>query len=525
MKTAEALSQLLDAAGVREIFGNPGTTELPFLEHVAQRYYLTLHDAISVGAADGLAQVRRSVAVANLHAAPGLGNSIAFLETARRNRSPVVVTVGQQDLRHLDQHPLLAGDFLTMVAGIVKYAHEIRRPGEVTEAVRRAVRSALEPPMGPVLLSLPMDVMESETEAGGPATPPELPSAATSPIEGVGAAAERIRSASSPVIVVGYEVDVYDAFAEVSALAGRLRAPVYAEPICSRAPVTADLPYFLGDLLPQSAMIDSVLGGHDLVLLIGADLTLYPYSAAPLVPGDRILYLGSDPSVPAKLRCAHVLGPLRALLAELTPKVPSSDRSFRRPPDFGRANRVARAAPRLGGEFVVDAVRRTFRGFTVVDESVSLIPTLKSFGFYEGRDSYFSSRSQQLGWALAAAIGISLERPKTVVVVGDGALEYSVQALWTLARYRLPVKVVVVNNGGYNILKSYSKANHPGLTNVEYLSVPGIDVEALATAYGLEARTVDRSEHLDRALTELRDESGPALLNVEMDRTVPDLFS
>ena len=521
MKVAEALSQLLARQGIREVFGNPGTTELPFLEHLAQRYYLTLHDAIAVGAADGLAQVRRSVAVANLHAAPGLGNSIAFLDSARRNRSPVLVTVGQQDLRHLELEPLLAGDFGSMVAGIVKYFHEVRAPDELAGSVRRAVQRALTPPMGPVLLSLPMNLMESDAEVG----PVEASLDPPAPVEAVGAVAERIRSASSPVLVVGYEVDLFDAFSEVAELAARLGAPVYAEPVCSRAPVSEDLPNFVGDLLPQSAMIGSVLGDHDLVVLVGADFTLYPYSPAPLVPGNRIVYLGSDPSVATKLHCEHLVGPLRPALAALLKEVPASGRKFRRPPDFARANRVARAAPRMGGEFVVDAVRRAFRGYTVVDESVSLIPTMKSFGFYAGKDSYFSSRSQQLGWGLAAAIGISLERPRTVVVLGDGALEYSVQALWTLARYRLPVKVVVVNNGGYNILKSYAKANHPGLANVEYLSVPGVDLEALATAYGLEARTVDRSQHLDRALIELREETGPALLNVEMDRTVPDLFS
>ena len=523
MKVAEELSRLLDSAGVHEVFGNPGTTELPFLEHLAPRYYLTLHDAISVGAADGLAQVRRSIAVANLHAAPGLGNSIAFLDSARRNRSPVLVTVGQQDLRHLDQRPLLSGDFESMVAGIVKYSHEVRAASELAESFRRAVRQALEPPMGPVLLSLPMNVMEDEAPS-----PPE-PTARTSEVgsgsESTEAIAERIRSASSPVLVVGYEVDLFDAFAPVAELAGRLNAPVYAEPICSRAPVPDQFPYFMGDLLPQSAMIDSLLGPHDLVVLVGADLTLYPYSAAPLIPGDRIVYLGADPSVPAKLHCAHAIGPLPSVLREVLPRVPPSNRAFHRPTDFARANRVARAAPRMGGEFIVDAIRRAFRGYTVVDESVSLIPTMKSFGFYRGKDSYFSSRSQQLGWGLAAAIGITLDRPRTVVVIGDGALQYSLPALWTLARYRIPTKVVVVNNGGYNILKSYAKANHPGLAHVEWLSVPGIDLEGLATAYGLEARTIDRPEHLDRALVELREEPGPALLNVEMDRTVPDLFS
>jgi benzoylformate decarboxylase len=179
----------------------------------------------------------------------------------------------------------------------------------------------------------------------------------------------------------------------------------------------------------------------------------------------------------------------------------------------------------MGAEYVVDAVRRAFRGYTVVDESVSFIPTMKSAGFYAGPLSYFSSRSQQLGWGLAAAIGVALRRPKTVVVLGDGALQYSVQALWTLARYRIPAKLVVVNNGGYSILKSYAKANHPALARAEFLEVPGVDVPGLARAFGLPASTVGSPSGLDGALTELERAEGPALLNIEVDRSVPDLFS
>ena len=520
MRASEEFSRLLEAHGVRELFGNPGTTELPLLEGLRLPYYLTLHDAIALGAADGLAQVSRGIAVANLHAAPGLGNAIGFLDTARRNRSPVLVTVGQQDLRHADQHPLLFGDFRSMTQGLVKSFDEVHRPQELAPAFERAVRRAVEPPMGPVLLSLPMNVME-EVASPAPVPSPEE----TAPVEDVAAVRERLQGSANPALVVGYEVDVDDAFDEVAELARRLGAPVYAEPICSRSPVPDGLANFAGDLLPQSAFIDATLGGFDLVVLVGADLTLYPYSAAPLLSEDRLAYLGSDPAVPTKFRCVRALGPLRPLLRSLLAELPASGRVFRRTPDFGRANRVARAAPRMGGEFVIDAIRRAFSDHTVIDESVSLIPTMKSVGFYRGRDSYFSSRSQQLGWGLAASLGIALRRPKTVVVVGDGALQYSVQSLWTLARYRIPVKVVVVNNGSYTILKSYAKANHPGLAQADYLDLPGVDIEGIARGYGLYASTVESPEQLDPALAALREHDGPALLNVRYDRTVPDLFS
>ena len=520
MRVSERLSELLGSYGIREAFGNPGTTELPFLEDLHQKYYLTLHDAIAVGAADGLSLVTRSVTLANLHAAPGLGNSIGFLDTARRNRSPVIVTVGQQDLRHLAQRPLLAGDLESMVQGLVKYAHEVRTPAELEETIREAIHHALDWPMGPVLVSLPMNVME---EVAGP--PAAAGDPAAEPSYDVTPIAQRLRTANNPVIVVGYEVDIFDGFLEVATLAERLGCPVYAEPICSRSPIPSGLPNFAGDLLPQSALISSILGLHDLVVLVGADLTLYPYSAAPLPSGRRMVYVGSDPTVASKFGCEAVIGNLRGILRDLLKVVPATGRSFRRPTDFARANRVARAAQRLGAEFIADALARVFPDYTIVDESVSMIPTMKSVGFYHGKDSYFSSRSQQLGWGLAASIGISLRQPKTLVVLGDGALQYSVQALWTLGRYELPTKVVVVNNGGYTILKSYSRANHPRLEKAEYLDLPGVDVEDLARAYGVPASTVTASDRLEVALRGLRDEEGPSLLNVEMDRSTPDLFS
>jgi benzoylformate decarboxylase len=519
-KVAEQFSEALARRGVHEIFGNPGTTELPFLEGVKQRYVLTLHDSIAAAAADGLAQVTGAVAVANLHAAPGLGNSIGFIDTARRNRSPVLLTVGQQDLRHAEYEPLLHGNFESMVAGLVKYSHEIVSASEVGPAIDLAFRHAMEPPRGPVLLSLPMDVMET---VGIPfVEPSSSPTSLAEPVEFI---AERLVGASNPAIVAGYEIDVDDAFAEVAELARKLGAPVYAEPLCSRAPVALPFANFAGDLLPASALIDSTLGDHDLVLLVGADLTLYPYTPTPLLPGKDLIYVGSDPSVAHKLHAVHAWGNVKQQLIRLLPLVPPSTRTFRRPPDFGRANRVARAAPTLGGVYVLDAASRLFADHAILDEAVSLTPTLKSMGVYHGHNSYFASRSGQLGWGLAASIGLGLRLPKVLAVVGDGALQYTIQSLWTLARHRIPVKILVVNNQSYAILRSYSKAFHASLIDADYLQVPGVEVESLAKGYGVPVSSVDRSDRLDEGLRWLRETAGPALLNVAIDPTVPDLFA
>lgn len=521
MKTAGAISRLLEQAGITTIFGNPGTTELPFLEHVGQRYILTPHDSIAVGAADGYAQVTRRPSVANLHAAPGLGNAMAFVDSARRNRSPVVLTVGQQDLRQLTQEPLLAGDFKAMTAGLVKYAFEVTRAQDVTSALRQALVRAATPPAGPVLLSLPMDVMEAESSMPETWRPPEAPTLGAD----AAGVAEALQASARPAIVAGYEVDATRAFSELHALADRLGAPIFAEPFASRAPVDARWPAFAGDLLPASPMIDSLLGEYDTVLLVGADLILYPFFPAPLLDDKTVLYVGGDGSVAAKLATHSALGPLPALLKDLTGRLPGGRTPFQRPRDFARANRVARSSQVMGGEYVLSRVHKAFPDHAVVDEAVSQTPTLKSLGFYRGEDTYFSSRSGQLGWALAASLGIALAGRPTVVVLGDGALLYTPQSLWTMARYDLPIKVVVLNNHGYAILRSYSKAYHPKIADADYLQLPKVDVLALAKAFGVEAESVGSAKDLDAALERLKARPGPGLLNVETDRTVPNLFS
>jgi benzoylformate decarboxylase len=523
VKAAGAISETLLSWGVQEIIGNPGTTELPFLEEVRQRYILTLQDGIAMGAADGLAQVDRRPSVVNLHAAPGLGNAMGYVDSAYRNRSPVLVTVGQQDQRQYDQLPLLYGKFPSWVEGRVKWAVEVERLSDLEPILRKAWTVASTPPQGPVLLSLPMNLME-EPWSTSPMSP-KAPSPDRVPAADVAAIAEALAKADHPALVAGYEVDVDDAFEDLAGLSRKLGAPVFAEPLASRAPVALPLPSFGGDLLPASPLINQVLAPYDTVLLVGADLTLYPYFPAQLLAGKKVLYVGADPQVSSKLATLSAHGSLGSLLRDLTGRLPDRGKDYRHPRDFARANKVARARASLGGEYVLDVAHKVFEGFTVLDEAVSNTPNLKATGFYHGKDSYFASRSGQLGWCLAASIGVGMRKPKTVVILGDGALMYAPQALWTLQRYRLPVKVLVLNNHGYAILRSYSKAYHPPLADAESMKIPRLDVVKLAEALGLPARSVGGAQELDGALEELRDRDGPGLLNVEIDARVPDLFS
>ena len=173
--------------GVTYVFGNPGTTELPVVHALADsdiEYVLGLHEDIAVGMASGYASTRRyhahgqhrgadgnrevlPLGVANLHLAPGLAHGLGNLYAAAVAGAPVLVTAGNhsRDFRH--EEPILSGDLVGMVEGFTKWADEVRSVETLPTMVRRAVRTALTPPTGPVFLALPLDEMLAPTSASG----------------------------------------------------------------------------------------------------------------------------------------------------------------------------------------------------------------------------------------------------------------------------------------------------------------------------------------------------------------------
>src|SRR3954468_22684336 len=142
--------EVLASEGVAHVFGNPGTTELPFIDALAGQtsieYVLALQEASAVAMADGYAQVTQRPAFLNLHTSAGLGNAIGNLTNARANRTPLVVTAGQQDYRHIASDPLLSGPLVQIAEGAVKWGHETRTAGEVGTILRRAFHHAAQPP-------------------------------------------------------------------------------------------------------------------------------------------------------------------------------------------------------------------------------------------------------------------------------------------------------------------------------------------------------------------------------------------
>src|SRR2546427_235756 len=518
MNVAAVLMEILRAAGVRYLFGNPGTTELPFLDALpvsGLEYVLGLQEATAVAAADGYAQAAGRVGVVNVHVAPGLANGLSIVHNAARAKTPLVVTAGQQDTRFLMDAPILAADLVRMAEPFTKWSYELRRADEAPAALRRALKVALTPPTGPVFLALPMDLLRGVVEdAGG--GPPEIATRSRPEPAAVARAAQLLARARAPLVIAGDGVARSGALAPLVALAELLGARVHGEPVYRRTNFPGDHPLWRGGLFPSPAAVGKAVGESDSVLIVGANVfTWFLHTeGAPFRRELSVVQVDDDRweigrSYPVSLGIVAdpretLVELTKALATTLTDAARTAARARAETIGRGRAESFARVRAAaeaesqrtpIGQAYLMHALASLLpRDAVVVDESATSLPfVLRSMPFATPA-SFFGSKTGTLGWGMGAAIGVQLALPgrKVVATIGDGSVMYAPQALWTAARYRLPITYIVPNNTSYAILKSgmlsldlpsAKRGIFPGMDLID----PEIAYVGLAKALGVRA--------------------------------------
>jgi len=539
----DVLLEVLRTQGVTHIFGNPGSTELPFIDSLADahdlRYVLGLQEATVVGMADGYAQATGRPAFVNLHTSAGLGNAIGNLTNAKANRSPLVVTAGQQDYRHIATDPLLSGPLVDLATGTVKWGHEVRTVDELGTILRRAFHDSASPPAGPVFTALPMDLLDRETDQ-------PTPSASRIVASGIAGGLEELAdllcgpSVGRVGIVVGDAVAASGAIAAVVALAEALGAPVHGSPLHGRGVFPPAHPLWQGMLNPAASALRSALEGYERVLLIGEQaFMVYPYTPGPAVPpAVELLHISPDPAQlgrvwPVRLGIAgDPLASIGALLPLVLSRADAeaaadalAEARASRAADIARLEASAldryAATPMHPMAAAHALVRAMPPDSLVVDEAITTGVYVRGFHHWTEPGRYFFCTGGGLGWGMPAACGVSLAHTGAPVlcVVGDGSAMYSPQALWTAAAEGLPVVFAVVNNRQYKILKGYlagmgGDAARTGRYVGMDLTDPPIDYVALATSMAVDATRIDHAGDVGDALRAALGSGRPHLLEL-----------
>jgi benzoylformate decarboxylase len=539
-RARDVLIDILLDEGITHVFGNPGSTEMPLMDALVDapdiRYVLGLQEATAVGMADGWALATGRAAFVNLHAMGGLGNAMGVLVASKASETPLVVTAGQQDTRHLMTEPWLSGDLVALAAPVTKWAKELRRGDDVGPALRRAFSLARTPPCGPVFLSLPMDILDQDVNHP---TPP----ASSPPRLGASPDAARLAdklAALDPhrvVVLLGDDLPAA-ASAGLVAFAEAGGFPVWGTQLTSRTAFPSHHPCWAGVLKPDFADMRAHLQSTQAIVLVGGRaFVAYPYREAEPVPeGVAVMHIADNPEAFGREHAADM-----ALLGDISQTLSAVARRLGELVDRGKV--AARLATRGAGRREArDATRKDILAEgasgplgadaavlaaldALPDDAIIANDSAATFGRVQdlmttepGR--YFFARGGVLGCSMPAAVGASLATKGWVVAfVGDGGAMYSPQALWSAAHNKTRTIFVIFNNRRYGVLQNvakslgYANAKAGRFVGMDIVD-PAIDFLALAASMGVPAERTQDRDAIGAAIGRALKREGPSLIEV-----------
>jgi benzoylformate decarboxylase len=521
-----ATLDLLRAFGIKKVFGNPGSTELPFLSDWPDDidYVLGLQEASVIGMADGYAQATRNAGFVNLHSAAGVGNALGNVYTAHRNQTPLVIIAGQQARSILPLQAFLYAERASeFPRPYVKFSIEPARAQDVPAAIARAYYVAMQPPCGPTFVSVPTDDWTHQTQ---PLEARHVSREIGPDPDAMTTLVAALSASQRPALVVGPGVDRAEAVDLMVRLAEKTKAAVWVSPFSARCSFPERHPQFAGFLHASPAQLSDALRDHDLVVVIGAPVfTFHVEGHASIFDGTvTIFQITDDPTAAAATPVGtSIIASMTPALTLLLDLLPQTRRAAPK-------ERILPAAPAAGDPIPVEFLLHTLAaampdGAVVVEEAPSHRPALQKFMPMRGQDSFYTMASGGLGFGLPAAVGMALGRPgiRTVCLIGDGSAMYSIQALWTAAQRKLPLTVVVINNAGYGAMRSFSQVMQ--VRNVPGLELPGIDFVQIAQGLGCDAARVSNASELAPALKRGTTHDGVSLIEVMVDSAVPLLYA
>ena len=544
---SQAYLEVAAAHGVEYVFGLPGTSGHEFIGTIADqekiRFILALHETCVVSMADGHARVTGRPQLAQVSTLPGSCNAVGALYDAYRDRTPVIVTSTTVDTRIAGRDSHTEGkDLVEMTKQFTKWSAEVHRADRIPEFLNRAFKVAATPPTGPVYLALPSNLLGEPIGMENPVAERSrvIPRIGADP-EALEEAAKLLAAAKRPVIVAGSGIAKSGASEELIKFAETVGAPVVMEPRYSFLSFPTDHPQSFQIAERQPSFNLPVWGEPDLLFAIGCRLIReYRYLPDRVIKEEtRCIHIEEDPWEIGKVFPVDVgiiadpRSALRALL-EIYPRVAADANGRNERLELinnaqqhikveleNRTRQGWDATPINTARLVRTMDRLIEKDALIVNESPTSKDILMANFRFSAARSYFSNSSGgYLGWGLGAAIGAKLASPRRRVVacLGDGCAMFGLQGLWTLAKYRVPLTVVVFNNRAYMAVKNQFRGSEERVRIAAEMGAeitgPDLNFARLAETFGIHGQRVEQPDVIEPALKRALEQNGPALVDV-----------
>ena len=535
--------------GMTQMFGNPGTVEQGFLDalrgYPSMNYILTLQESVAVLMADGYARASQKPALVQLHSSPGIGNGVGALYQAKRGHSPLVVIGGDAGVRYMNMDAQMANDLVAMMEPVTKYATVVTDPRSLLRTLRRAIKLAATPPMGPVYVCLPMDILDELNDE--PVYPSSIPSTRVLPEKSIiEQAAAILAAAKKPMIFMGDGIAYSGASEELIHVAELLGAEVYGADV---GDFNMDYTHPLyqgttGHMFGSGSLPITRKG--DVNLIVGTYMLpeVFPELGDIYAPGAKVIHfdlnayeIGKNHRVDLGIVCdpKATLGAMADILKK-TMTTGQKKTAKKRFDEIAVAskNRVSgekaqdaqyrKKTPLHMSVFAEELARALPDDAIIFDEALTNSPAVTRYIPPKTPGSYFVTRGGSLGVGIPGALGVKLLNPEKTVIgfTGDGGSMYTIQALWTAARHKIGAKFIVCNNGAYKLLqlnidaywkeRDMQRHGYPQSFDL----APGIRFDALSESLGVKALRVEKPEQIAPAIRQMLDHAGPFLIDLAL---------
>ena len=552
-----AIIEQLLADDIHFMFGNPGTVEQGFLDALETyapdfQYILTLQETIAVAMADGYARATKKPTVVQLHSGVGLGNGIGMLYQAKRGHAPLVVINGDAGIRYDALDAQMAADVVAMAEPVTKWATRVVDPSSLLRVLRRAIKIAATPPMGPVFVCLPMDILDAPLQDS--IVPTSFPITRVVPEDDqMIKVADLLASARTPLIIMGDGITTSSAQDELTRVAELVGAEVWGAD-SSEVNMSAAHPLFKGQLGHMFGEHSRAITAQaDVVLICGTyvfpevfpalthvfderakviHIDLNAYEIAKNFPVD--LGLVSDPKLTLAAIATHLTQRLTAeQRAAATGRFNQSVDERKHEIETHRVADQARmnSSPLHASQFMEQLAQHLPQDVVIFDEALTTSPDIVYALPPTLPGHYFLTRGGSLGVGLPGAIGLKIANPDKVVVgfSGDGGSMYTIQALWTAAHHHIGTKFIICNNRSYRLLRLNIQQYWREIEVPEHefpisfdLHEPEIHFDELARALGVRAVRVETAEQIGPAIRQALADDEPFLIDLVITNDIPD---